>query len=105
MNALRTVTVLGGDRRPGERMPSLTHLLKPTLVVQDDIPPPHAIRGQRSETRQILDALQPGQSVLIPSALHNRDTVRMMVQAAKKANGHKYTSKTEGLGVRVWRLE
>lgn len=104
--SLRTVTILGADRHPGQRMPALEQLLKPTLVVQDDVPPPHAIRGQRSETRKVLDALQPGQSVLIPAALHNRDTVRMMIQAMKKLYaGHRYTSKTEGLGVRVWRLE
>jgi hypothetical protein len=29
----------------------------------------------------------------------------MLIKSAKAENGHQYTSKTEGLGVRVWRIE
>lgn len=105
MNALRTVTILGGDRRPGERMPALSEALKPTLIVQDDIPPPTLIKGQRSEARKVIDALQPGQSVWVPFSMHKRETTRMLIKSAKAENGHQYTSKTEGQGVRVWRIK
>ncbi len=107
----RTVTVMGGDRRPGERMPPLSQLLGPQplpeLKVERGVPIPRTRRiGKKSEARTILDNLEPGDSVLIPRAHHSPAAVHVMVRAVRKANpGRSYTSRQAEGGMRVWRVE
>jgi hypothetical protein len=109
MQPLRTVTILGGDRRPGERMPPLSKLLDPAraeLVIEKDIPPPVNIPGIKSKARIAIEALEVGDSVLIPPQVSPVTSVRMMMQAVRKENpGRKFTGKTERGGFRVWRIE
>ena len=110
MNALRTVTVMGGDRRPGERMPALSEVLKPQplpeLVIDDNVPPPLNTKGVRSKARIALEQLRPGQSVVIPPQMHSASAVRLMARAVRKAHPERaFTSKSERGGIRVWRIE
>ena len=110
MQALRTVTVFGGDRRPGERMPALAKLLKPQpvpeLVIEKDVPPPVNIPGVRSRARLALEALEPGDSVVIPPQISPVTSVRMMIQGVRKHHqGRTFTSKSERGGLRAWRIE
>jgi hypothetical protein len=106
----RTVTILGGDRRPGERMPALSEVLKPAplpeLVIEKNVPPPVNIPGIRSKARLTIEALEPGDSVLIPTQISPQSSVRMMMQSVRKAHhGRKFTAKSERGGFRVWRIE
>ena len=109
MQPLRTVTILGGDRRPGERMPPLSRLLDPAradLVIQKDVPPPVNIPGVKSKARVAIEALEVGDSVLIPPQVSPQSSVRMMMQGVRKENpGRRFTAKTERGGFRVWRIE
>ena len=109
MQPLRTVTILGGDRRPGERMPSLSKLLDPAraeLIIEKDIPPPVNIPGIKSKARIAIEALEPGDSVLIPPQVSPQSSVRMMIQGVRKENrGRQFTAKSERGGFRVWRIE
>jgi hypothetical protein len=107
----RTVTIYGGDRRPGERMPALSEVLKPQplpeLKVERGVPIPRSRRiGQKSPARTVLDNMEPGDSVLIPRAHHSPEAVHVMVRAVRKANpGRSYTSRQAEGGMRVWRVE
>jgi len=106
----RTVTIMGGDRRPGERMPALSEALKPQpapdLVIEKNIPPPVNIPGIRSRARIAIESLEPGDSVLIPSQISPASSVRMMIQGARKANpGRAFTARSERGGLRVWRVD
>jgi len=107
----RTVTIYGGDRRPGERMPALSEVLKPQplpeLKVERGVPIPRTRRiGQKSPARTVLDNMEPGDSVLIPRAHHSPEAVHVMVRAVRKANpGRSYTSRQAEGGMRVWRVE
>ena len=142
MQPLRTVTIFGGDRRPGERMPPLSKLLDPAraeidqdiqsrhdakelaygkgavklaeewrallagLVIEKDIPPPVNIRGIKSKARIAIEALEVGDSVLIPPQVSPASSVRMMIQGVRKdKSGCAFTAKAERGGLRVWRLE
>jgi hypothetical protein len=110
MQPLRTVTILGGDRRPGERMPALSEVLKPQplpeLVIERHIPPPVNIPGIRPKARITIESLEPGDSVLIPPQISPVTSVRMMIQAVRKENpGRAFTAKSERGGLRVWRIE
>ena len=105
----RTVTILGGDRRPGERMPALSEILKPQplpeLVIEKDIPlPTDRVRGARCAARLMLEKMEPGNSMLIPTRMHTTDAVRLMVRAVRKEfQGRQFTSRAEKTGLRVWR--
>ena len=106
----RTVTILGGDRRPGERMPALSKVLKlaplPELIIEKDIPPPVNIPGIKSKARIAIEALEPGDSVLIPTQISPQSSVRMMIQGVRKENrGRQFTAKSERGGFRVWRIQ
>jgi hypothetical protein len=110
MQTLRTVTVMGGDREPGERMPPLSKLLTPPalpeLVIEKNVPVPVNIPGIRSRARIAIESLEPGDSVLIPPQISPITSVRMMLQAVRKEKpGRAFTSKSERGGLRVWRIE
>ena len=109
MQPLRTVTILGGDRRPGERMPPLSRLLDPAraeLVIEKDIPPPVNIPGIKSKARIAIEALEPGDSVLIPPQVSPQSSVRMMIQGVRKDKpGCAFTARAERGGLRVWRIK
>ena len=109
MQPLRTVTILGGDRRPGERMPPLSKLLDPAraeLVIEKDIPPPVNIPGIKSRARIAIEALEVGDSVLIPPQVSPQSSVRMMIQGVRKDKpGCAFTARAERGGLRVWRIK
>jgi hypothetical protein len=114
---MRTVSVRGGDRAPGERMPALSGLLAaaastprdatPALVIEKGIPiPQDRVRGVPSEARRTLEAMEPGDSVLIPMRLHSAGSVRLMVRNIRKSHPDRvYVSRAERVGLRVWRAE
>lgn len=105
----RTVTVLGADRAPGTRMPALSSLLPaepmPELVIEKGVPvPTDTPKGKRSPARIKLDAMEPGDSLLIPTRMHSASAAHVMVRAVRRANpGREYTSRLVQGGVRVWR--
>lgn len=106
---LRTVTILGGDREPGQRLPALSKLLPvdplPELVIQKDVPlPTDRVRGVRCAARLMLEEMEPGDSLLIPTRMHTAAAVRLMVRAVRKDfQGRQFTSRAEKPGLRVWR--
>ena len=110
MQPLRTVTILGGDRRHGERMPALSEVLKPQplpeLVIEKNVPPPVNIPGIKSKARIAIEALEPGDSVLISAQVSPASSVRMMIQGVRKDKpGCAFTARAERGGLRVWRIK
>jgi len=107
--SLRTVQVLGADRRPGERMPPLSQLLKPAavpaLVIDRGVPLPAATKGKTSAARATIEQLEPGDSVLVPTSMHSAGVVRLMARSVhRKSPERTFTSRTEAGGTRVWRV-
>jgi hypothetical protein len=103
----RTVTVFGADRAPGSRMPALSTLLTPALVIEKNVPlPTDRVRGVRCAARERMDAMEPGDSLLVPTSLHSASAVRLMVRSVRKDfPDRQFTTRTREGGIRVWRTE
>lgn len=93
---MTTRTIRQLDREPGQR--PRTEVAG--FVIDSDVPMPME-RGRANPIRLAMEALQVGQSFLIPGA--KRTTAALGV--AKLVEGQRFRTRTLSTGVRVWRTE
>lgn len=73
-----------------------------TYTIEKNIPVPNKMtRSKKSPFRQILDVMEKGDSVIVTDM--KRNNLYAMLNAVKKETRKKFTCRTEGEGMRVWR--
>ncbi len=93
---MTTRTIRQLDREPGQR--PRTEVAG--FVIEDNVPLPTP-RGRTNPLRVAMQALEVGQSFLIPGATSTRGALGV----AKLVEGKRFRTRTLSTGVRVWRTE